>query len=187
MQLSSSGTRRNAKPEEHFRKFESTSRFKWWFENVDRILRSRQHEIRENMGIADDEIDKWTHGYDILSELVFAFKGMSLGSTQLSIMKWRADFSRQHVWAGSEAVQEALHTPQMTEEERAAHAEKVRERKAQKRRAQKAKRKVKEGQGTGQDDALDEALDNEEGREAARTFEELLAAMKTEGEPARGK
>ena len=33
-----------------------------------------------------------------------------------------------------------------TEEERAAHAEKVRERKAQKRRAQKAKRKVKEGQ-----------------------------------------
>ena len=156
-----------------------TSRFKGWFEGIERVVRNRQAEIESNMGIPQEEIGRWTHGYMPDSELVFVFKGLSLGHTQISIQKWRPDFNRLHVWAASGAAQEAQETPILSDAERQAHAEKVRERKAQKRRARAAKKKAKDEKDD-EDGEEGEEVTEEEALEASRTFEELLAEMKAE-------
>eukprot|EP00928_Gymnodinium_smaydae_P008911 TRINITY_DN1328_c0_g1_i1.p1 TRINITY_DN1328_c0_g1~~TRINITY_DN1328_c0_g1_i1.p1 ORF type:complete len:550 (-),score=63.97 TRINITY_DN1328_c0_g1_i1:248-1897(-) len=150
---------------------EKRTRFKWWFEGVDRILRNRKVEL-DRLKMPQRELDHWTHGYIPNAELVFALKGVVPQTMTLSKMKWCADFHLQHVWANSAEIQSDLQKPILNDEELDDRARKARERKARQRRARKEKNRA----------AMEKRQQEEVegGVEAARDFEDLLQALKSE-------
>ena len=83
------------------------TRFKWWFESVERILRNRQEEFAA-MRITPEEVSRWTVGYVHGAELVFALRGIIATVTLMARVKLRADYHREHVWATSDELQRAV-------------------------------------------------------------------------------
>ena len=65
------------------------TRFKWWFEGVERIVRNRSSEFHTTLNLPAGEVDKWLYGgYQINAEIVFVLRGMAPRAT-MSRRKWR--------------------------------------------------------------------------------------------------
>ena len=185
LQLSSAGSRANAHMTGTARQasaLDRRTRFKWWFEGIDRILRNRRDEF-PRMSLKEEDVPTWTTGYVPNAELIFVVRGMHPGSMTISRRKWRANFHREHVWASSSEVQADVEEPEMTPEERTALAKKAAD-KAAKKKAKRARQKQNkaEGDGDGDKEPTEEELAAEKlaGEEAASSFESLLAQMKVE-------
>jgi len=154
------------------------TRFKWWFEGVERVLRNRQDEFPA-MRIAPDEVSKWTTGYVHGAELIFVLRGMVATVSLMARVKLRADYHREHVWASTDEVQQAVEAREPTDAERVALAKKAEAlaaKKKAKRERQRA-RKAEEVAARGVELELSER-ERAEGEKAATAFEELLAEMK---------
>jgi len=115
---------------------EKTSKWKWWFENIDRVLRNRQHEIKTEIRLADELQQKYIYGYKCDSELVFVTR--ITRKATISIQKWAADYILTDRWASNQQQQKALLTPFPDDAERAAHAEGVKKRQKRKQRKRAA-------------------------------------------------
>ncbi|CAK9010338.1 Uncharacterized protein SCF082_LOCUS10634 [Durusdinium trenchii] len=93
IQLSSSGVGREDKsklPEEQ------RTRFKWWFENLSRVLRNRQHDIQK-LKLKGDMLKKYTTGYMPMSELVFLIYGIAPAMPIIGIQKWSPHYKAPEV------------------------------------------------------------------------------------------
>ena len=157
------------------------TRFKWWFEGTERILRNRQDEFPA-MRIGPEEVARWTSGYVHGAELVFALRGIIATVTLMARVKLRADYHREHVWAATDDIQRAVEAPMLTEDERQAMTKKA-EALAAKKRAKRERQKAKSrqaaasGEGTSEAAAAKEKADGERARSA---FEDMLNEFKEE-------
>lgn len=116
------------------------TRFKWWFEGVERILRNRQDEFG-TMRLAAEDVAKWTSGYVQGAELIFIIRGMVTEFSMMARVKLRSDYHREHVWASTAEVQQFVDAPMLTEEERGAHAKRAAALAAKKRAKRERQRK----------------------------------------------
>ena len=154
------------------------TRFKWWFEGTDRVLRNRQDEF-PSMRLRPEDVSKWVSGYVQGAELVFVMRGMVNTVSMMARVKLRADYHREHVWASTDEVQQAVEAREPTDAERVALAKKAEAlaaKKKAKRERQRA-RKAEEVAARGVELELSER-ERAEGEKAATAFEELLAEMK---------
>lgn len=110
--------------------------FKWWFESVERVLSTHQTDI-DKLGLAPQDLQKYTTGYNCEAELVFLLKGIvpkTASSPIISIQRIAENWKQLDMWNSSEQVQEALKLPNPTDAERRAHAARAEKRKAAARR-----------------------------------------------------
>ena len=148
------------------------SKFKWWFESIDRVLRNHQDDISA-IKLDEHSLAKYTRGYMCQSEIVFMMRGLvpNAFSPTICIMKLASDYVHKDKWGGQD-VQKAIMTPMPTDAERQAHAWKVE--KAGERKKKTRQRKAEAAM------AAREAADKEAGERDATTFEQLLAEFKEE-------
>ena len=148
------------------------SKFKWWFESIDRVLRNHQDDISA-IKLDEHSLAKYTRGYMCQSEIVFMMRGLvpNAFSPTICIMKLASDYVHKDKWGGQD-VQKAIMTPMPTDAERQAHAWKVE--KAGERKKKTKQRKAEAAV------AAREAADKEAGERDATTFEQLLAEFKEE-------
>lgn len=186
VQLSSAGARIDYNSSKLIQ--EQRTRFKWWFENIDRILRNRQTEIeRMQFNTSDEKLEKYTIGYMPMSEFVFLVNGLCpargaknldpQGRPVISIQKWCSNYRDLDRWAASdELVREAVKKPEATDEERHQHAAAVQQQKSRKQR-QKEKQKLKK-----QQERAAQAMQEEQEKRASSVdeFQKLIAAYKAE-------
>ena len=181
MQLSSHGERNNrGVAMDHLN---HRTRFKWWFEGVERIVRNRTPEFHTTLNLPDGEVEKWLYGYQINSEIVFVLRGMAPGRATMSRRKWRADYHKQHIWASNDQIEKELNEGIMIEEERQALAAKVdKEREKRKAKRERQKAKKKEASGVSGEALLrqEEERQEAEAREATDAFDSLLQELKME-------
>ncbi|CAJ1340720.1 unnamed protein product [Effrenium voratum] len=175
IQLSSSGVGREDKsklPEEQ------RTRFKWWFENLSRVTRNRQHDI-DKLKLKGDMLKKYTTGYMPMSELVFLIYGIAPAMPIIGIQKWSPHYKEVDRWATDDNVKKAVEKPLASEAERQAHAAHVEQQKSRKKK-QRERRKIKQQQS---DDTSPEApaLSRSALMEQSNDeFESLLASLKRE-------
>ncbi len=157
------------------------TRFKWWFEGIERILLNRSDELPD-MGIKTaEQLSRWTSGYVHGAELVFVLRGIYPKMQLMSCKKWRTDYRNIDVLGTSEDLRKALAAPVLTDSEREAHAKNVhaaamrRRAKRERQKAKKAEAAAEERQKVAADAA---ATEREEGLKASQAFEELLEEMR---------
>lgn len=174
IQLSSSGVGREDKsklPEEQ------RTRFKWWFENLSRVLRNRQHDIQK-LKLKGDMLKKYTTGYMPMSELVFLIYGIAPAMPIIGIQKWSPHYKEVDRWATDDIVKRAVEKPLASEAERREYAAHVEQQKTRKQR-QRERQKLKRQQQNGEAPAMD--LSRPAMMEKSNTeFESLLASLKKE-------
>jgi hypothetical protein len=157
-----------------------TSRFKWWFEGVPRVMRNRQDEFAKFSPKMAHEVNKWTVGYDHSAELVFVVRGFTPGIATISRRRWTADHYMERVWAPNEEMHAAVERPMLTEEEREVHAKKA-EAKAAAKKAKRERQKKKKAEASVESAEQREeqlAREREEGKAASDLFEETLRELK---------
>jgi len=179
IQLSSGGARQ---PDVTRRSMASRTRFKWWFENVDRVLRNRHEDLKLLDFIGDvkgDLLEKYISGYMPLSEFVFVIKGFAAdGRPTIGIQKWAADYRRLGNWVNdNEAVVAAVAKPMATDAERHQHAVNLERRKARKQR-QRERQKLKK------QEEKDKVAEKSK-KQYQDEFESLLARLKLEEQATR--
>jgi len=179
MQLSSAGSRSSIK-----KTVDNRTRFKWWFEGVERILRNRWSEFA-TMGLKDEDVDKWTMGYKPNVEIMFIMRGITTGRASMGVQRWNAKYCKEHNWASTPEIESEMQKDDLSEDERQAYADKVRrdrEKAARKRAKAKARKKQasseKEQEGN-EGDGMTKA-EREQGEQAQGEFENLLAELKGE-------
>ncbi|CAE7344886.1 unnamed protein product [Symbiodinium sp. CCMP2456] len=177
IQLSSSGGREDKSklPEEQ------RTRFKWWFENLSRVLRNRQHDI-DKLKLKGDMLKKYTTGYMPMSELVFLIYGIAPAMPIIGIQKWSPHYKEVDRWARDDLVRKAVEKPIASEAERQEYAAHVEQQKTRKQR-QRAKQKMKKQQLQDEDLLQDSSpkLPGPARMEQSNTeFESLLASLKRE-------
>tara|TARA_B110001452_G_scaffold252903_1_gene243121 strand:+ start:1824 stop:2654 length:831 start_codon:yes stop_codon:yes gene_type:complete len=160
--------------------FMKGQKMKYWFENIERIERNRVDEIQQ-LGLGDSYIH-FTRGFTCHTEVVFLVRGImhpdqmsTQGAPSIAIKKWDPRYQGS-LWANDEWIQQEMHAPLPTEQERRDRALSTfaaAERNRKKREKQKQK-KAAEKQA-----ATEAVLDDEESAAAAaQDFEQLLADMK---------
>ena len=107
IQLSSSGERLGANSPRLEQVYKRT-RFKWWFEGTERIMRNRSSEFSTSLQLPEDEVDKWLYGYQINSEIVFVTRGMAPSRSNMSRRKLRAEYWKEHIWASSDEIEKEV-------------------------------------------------------------------------------
>lgn len=186
VQLSSTGARTDSCTNKLIQ--EQRTRFKWWFENVDRVLRNRQIEIeRMQFNTSDEKLEKYTIGYMPMSEFVFLVNGLCpargaknldpQGRPVISIQKWCSNYRDLDRWAASDdLVRQAVKKPEATDEERHQHAASVQQQKTRKQR-QKERLKLKK-----QQERAAQVMQEEQEMRAssADEFQKLVDAYKAE-------
>eukprot|EP00750_Incisomonas_marina_P027930 INCI6285.1.p1 GENE.INCI6285.1~~INCI6285.1.p1 ORF type:complete len:373 (-),score=50.66 INCI6285.1:493-1611(-) len=117
-------------------------RFKWWFESVPLLTHNHPTEILA-LGLQGAQLEKYTRGYLVMSEIVFLLKGLTKLKPSdrnvpiISIQKVANDFKYLRKWATNDDVLNAVRTPFPTDKDRLAHTAKT-----LKREAAKIKRKT---------------------------------------------
>ena len=156
------------------------TRFKWWFEGVERIVRNRSSEFHTTLNLPAGEVDKWLYGYQINAEIVFVLRGMAPAHATMSRRKWRADYYKQHIWASNDQIERELEMPILDEDQRQALATKA-ERERDKRKAKRERQKQRKQEAAGQDrEAQRQEEEAAEAREATDAFDSLLQELKME-------
>lgn len=187
IQLSSAGSRFDTKRD---LVQANRTRFKWWFEDLDRVLRNRKQELTQLNFIGDnvegDVLQKYTTGYMPLSEFVFLLRGIYPGKPNIGIQKWCADFRHLDKWAATDDVRAAIGKQIATDEERHQHAMNV-QRQKERRNRQKQKQKLKKLQEKEEKERdlklqeleVDDVLSaHEKMHNSNAEFEDLLASLK---------
>jgi hypothetical protein len=121
-------------------------KFKFWFENIERIERNRLGELdRLNLG---ETLTHFLRGFVCHCEVVFMIRGIvhpensrTSVPPSVSIKKWDPSYHLKEVWSSNEWLQKQMNTPVPTDEERMQHAATT-ERNRRKREKQKQKKKV---------------------------------------------
>ncbi|CAJ1392556.1 unnamed protein product [Effrenium voratum] len=174
IQLSSSGVGREDKsklPEEQ------RTRFKWWFENLSRVTRNRQHDI-DKLKLKGDMLKKYTTGYMPMSELVFLIYGIAPAMPIIGIQKWSPHYKEVDRWATDDNVKKAVEKPLASEAERQAHAAHVEQQKSRKQREREREREnEKERESERHANNFPAGLC---WQRAGSEFESLLASLKRE-------
>jgi len=159
------------------------TRFKWWFEGVERVLLNRSDELPDMNIKTPEELSKWTSGYVHGAELVFVLRGVFPKAQVMSLKKWRSDYNKAHVWGTSEDLQRAISAPVLSDSERAVLA-KNSDATAAKRRAKRERQKAKKAEAAAGDIervvAEAAAKEQEEGLKASQAFDNLLEEMRLE-------
>jgi len=155
---------------------EHRTRFKWWFEGVERMVRNRSAEFTTSINLPADEVDKWLYGYSLNSELVFAVRGFAPRSATMSRCKMNEGFCKGHVWSSTEQVYDEVRAPFLSEETREQMAIKH-ERERERRRAKKERQKVNKRT---EKEREKEEREETERREASTAFDALLEELKLE-------
>ena len=160
------------------------TRFKWWFESVERVLRNRRDEFPDMNITTQEQLSRWTSGYVHGAELIFVLRGIYPKAQVLSCKKWCSDWiksTKGDVWGTSDDLIKAIDAPVLSDTQRESHAKHA-DAEAAKRRAkrdrQKAKKAAAAAEMSEQSAADTAARELEEGRKASQAFDALLDEMR---------
>ena len=169
-------------------------KFKWWFEDLSRILRNHKHDITA-LDLRGPCLEKYTRGYVCQSEIVFCMKGLTRMQVTdptlpvISIQKMANTYKFLHRWATNEDTRKSVMSPFPTDEERRLHAAKAAKREEKTKRKRMRRRRDESLDEDVEEDESDDHVDNN-GAEAPKlrtnaletddTFATLLQRFKDE-------
>jgi len=152
--------------------YKKITRFKWWFEGVERILRNRRGEF-PNIPLKEEDVPTWTRGYVHGAEIIFLIRGLVLGASAMARVRLSPDYHREHMWASNDELRRIADEDQLAEGDRMAYATRaevqVSKRKAKRERQRTNRLAAQELQAEDR-----EAEEQREGEQARQAFDNLL-------------
>lgn len=151
-------------------------RFRWWFESLDNVFLKHKFEL-SSLGMEENELQKYTYGYNCQSEVVFLLKLAIRGSCKSSILLMRLKDPGGEQWGKTGELPQWPSDDELNAQT-VAHAKRTRQRRAYKQRLKQrhADARNDEEAQTATPDSVKQSNDQCE-------FEQLLATIKSEINP----